>query len=130
MSDEASLTKVTPIICGPALTEMRAFRSLSATVSSPLGDFCTVKCFHRIAVHEHEQLVWTAFAQSGNDVLQVPGEEDLNVIFAVLREGEAGHHAAASADRHSGQLIFLGEIRSGVEGFTERARPRSLRRGG
>src|SRR5690242_5792527 len=45
LNDEPSLTKVTAISCGPALTLKRVLRSLSAFVSSPLGDFCTVNVF-------------------------------------------------------------------------------------
>ncbi len=66
----------------------------------------------RLPVEQHHELVRTGFPQPADESFQIPREQDLDLVFAVLGKRIRGRYAAARAQRQPGQLIFLREIGS------------------
>ena len=68
---------------------------------------------HALAIEQHLQLV--RLAQTFDVFVAVPRQPNLDLVFAVLREGVADHGAAARAERQPVDVLLLREVRRKAE---------------
>ena len=79
--------------------------------------------FHREqldALLVQQQLEIVSFAEALDELVAVPRQSNLDLILSVQRKRVTDHGAAARADRKAVEVLLLGEVRLGPDGFAAR----------
>ena len=84
MSDEPTLTNVTPMSCEPALHGDARFQILVEERVVAVGWFLDGEGPNRLPIEQHQQLVRTVLAQPADGSGQIASEQDLDDVLAVL----------------------------------------------